>query len=96
MQPQSKRKQEPDKCHCAQSIWFWIFFYLRGLTLWVWQTTNRSIGVSNLTNINFANIGEQVKLIDTLKYYQQSLSNLADTMAEIEKQNIKFQCKKFI
>ena len=31
-----------------------------------------------------------------MKYYQQSLSTLAAAMAETEKQNIKFECKKFI
>ena len=46
----------------------------------------------NLTNINFENIGEQIKFIDTIKYYQQSLSTLVATMMETEKQNIKAQC----
>ena len=31
-----------------------------------------------------------------MKYCQQSLSTLAATMTETEKQNIKFECKKFI
>ena len=31
-----------------------------------------------------------------MKYYQQSLSTLAAAMTETEKQNIKFECKKFI
>ena len=30
-----------------------------------------------------------------MKYCQQSLSTLAATMTETEKQNIKFECKKF-
>ena len=71
-------------------------FFLKGLRLGVWQTTNLLIGGTNLTNINFANIGEQVKFINTMKYYQQSLSTVAATMKETEKQNIKFQCKKII
>ena len=50
----------------------------------------------NLTNINFANIGEQIKFIDTIKYYQQSLSTWAATMTEEEKQKIKTPCKKII
>ena len=50
----------------------------------------------NLTNINFENIGEQIKFIDTIKYYQQSLSTLVATMMETEKQNIKAQHWKFI
>ena len=35
------------------------------------------------------------KIIDTMKHYQQSLSTLATAMTETEKQNIKFECKKF-
>ena len=71
-------------------------FFLKGLRLGVWQTTNLLIGGTNLTNINFANIGEQVKFINTMKYYQQSLSTVAATMKETEKQNINFQSKKVI
>ena len=71
-------------------------FFLKGLRLGVWQTTNLLIGGTNLTNINFANIGEQVKFINTMKYYQQSLSTVAATMKETEKQNINFQSKKII
>ena len=31
----------------------------------------------NLTNVQYANIGKKVKLIDVMNYYQQSLSSLA-------------------
>ena len=53
--------------------------------------TNLLVGGTNLTNINFANIGEQIKFIDTMKYYQQSLSALAATVI-----NINIQCKNFV
>ena len=64
---------------------FGFFFFLKGLRLGVWQTTNLSIGGTNLTNINFANIAEHVKFVNTVKYYQQSLSTLATTMTETKK-----------
>ena len=51
---------------------FDFFFLLKRISLSVWKTTNLFIGGSNLTNISFANIGEQVKFINTMKYYQQS------------------------
>ena len=54
------------------------------------------IGESNLTNINYANIGEQVKFIDTMKYYQQSLAKLAESMTDEEKEKIKTESKSFI
>ena len=49
----------------------------------------------NLTNVQYANIGNQVKFIDTIKYYQQSLSSLAKSASEIEKKNIRASCLKF-
>ena len=45
---------------------FDFFFFLKGLRMGVWQSTNLFIGGSNLTNINFANIGEQIKFIDCI------------------------------
>ena len=49
----------------------------------------------NLTNVQYANIGNEVKFIDTIKYYQQSLSSLAKSASEIEKKNIRASCLKF-
>ena len=64
---------------------FEFFFYLKGLRLGVWWTTNLSIGWLNLTNINFGNIGEEIKFAHTIKYYQQSLSTVAATLTDEEK-----------
>ena len=50
------------------------FFIVKGNRLCVWRTKNLCIAYSNLTNVNYANIGDRVKLTDTLKYNQQSLS----------------------
>ena len=64
---------------------FDFFFFLKGLKLGSWRTRNISIGGTNLVNINFANIANQVKFTDTLKNYQQSLSVQATTMTDQEK-----------
>ena len=61
-----------------------FFFFLKGLRLGVWQTTNLSVGGSNLTNVNYANIGEQI------------LTTLTNTMTKEEKKSIKIECRKFI
>ena len=45
------------------------------------------MGGTNLIN-NFANISTQVKIIDTLKYYQISLANISSTVTVAEKKNI--------
>ena len=50
----------------------------------------------NLTNVQYANMGSQVKFIDAIKYYQQSLPALAKNVKEMEKKNIKTSCQKFI
>ena len=75
---------------------FDFFFFLKGIRLSVWKTYNFSISGSNLTQINYANIGEQIKFIDTMKYYQQSLAKLAESMTEEEKEKIKNELKNFI
>ena len=75
---------------------FDFFFFLKGIRLGSWRTTNISIGATNLVNINFANIANQVKFVDTSKYYQQSISVLATTMTDQEKQGTEKECEKFI
>ena len=39
--------------------------------------------------MNFATISNQVRFIDTVKYFQQSLANLVSSMSDVEKQDIK-------
>ena len=46
------------------------------------------IGGKNPTNINFASIGNQVEFIYTIKYFQQSLSALANSLTDKEKSAI--------
>ena len=60
---------------------FGMFFLLKGFRATAWNTKNVNIGGTNLTNINFANIGGETKFIDTLKYYQKSLGQLAATLS---------------
>ena len=64
---------------------FDFFLFLKGLKATVWETTDIQIG----GNINFAIIQNQVRFIDTIKYFQQSLANLALSMTDIEKKNIR-------
>ena len=49
-----------------------------------------------MANKNFANISDQIKFIDTLKYYQKSLSVLASIVTGQEKPSVKNKCEKFI
>lgn len=62
----------------------------------VCRTKQLNVGGANLTSFQYGNIGNQLKLIDTMKYYQQSLSSLARNTSELEKENIRSSCLKFI
>ena len=73
-----------------------FFLVLKGLRPTVWRTQDISIGRRNPSNVNFAIIRNQVKFIDTVKYFQQSLGNLANSMTNEEQQNFRRTCRNFI
>ena len=54
------------------------------------------MGGTNLTTVNYANIPNQLKIIDTLKCYQTTLAGLTSTTDDEEKTNIKIVVKDFI
>ena len=46
-----------------------------------------NVGGKNPTDVNFASIGNQIQFIDMIKYFQQSLSALANSLTDKEKSN---------
>ena len=66
---------------------FDFYFFLKNIRLSVWRTKDINVGGKNLTDINFASI-DNFKFIDTLKYYQTSLSQLSETANDEEKEKI--------
>lgn len=50
----------------------------------------------NPTDVYFASIGNQVQLLDTIKYFQQSLGALANSLTSSEKTAIYEVSKKFL
>ena len=62
----------------------------------MWETSEISIGGKNLTNVNFTIIRNQVKFIDMVKYFQQSLASLADSMTDDERKNVRKSCRNFL
>ena len=58
---------------------FDIFYMVKGFRPSCWGTKDFNMGGANLANVNFANIGSQIKIIDTLKYYQTTLANITAT-----------------
>lgn len=65
-----------------------FFLLLKGLRPTVWGR--------NPSNVNFVMIRDQVKFIDTVKYFQQSLSSIAKSMTDKERENIRKTCRNFI
>ena len=51
---------------------FYFCFAVKGIRWCVWRIRQLNIGGTNVTNVQYANIGNQVKFIDTIKYYQLS------------------------
>ena len=58
-----------------------------------WRTRDVSRGAKSPTSISFANIGNEVAFIDTIKYFQQSLAFLAKAMTEEEKETVNMDCR---
>ena len=56
-----------------------MFYFIKGYRASAWGSKDLKFGGNNLTNINFSNVGGEVKFIDTVKYYQKSLGELAST-----------------
>ena len=48
-----------------------------------------NIGKANLTHINYGYIVGELKFIDTIKYYQKSLAEVAATLTEDETNYVK-------
>ena len=75
---------------------FDFFLFLKGLRPSVWETTEINIVGINSTSISFAIIQNQVRFIDTVKYYQQSLASLADSITDTERVNVRKKCRRFL
>ena len=67
-----------------------IFFLLKSLRSGVWETHDIDIGRKNPSNINFATTRNQIYFFDTIKYFQQSLGALANSLTDKEK-NVSFR-----
>ena len=75
---------------------FDIYYMVKGFRPSVWETSDLKMGGTTLTNINYASTSNQIKVIDTMKYYQTSLANIANTATFNEKVNIENTVVKFL
>ena len=68
---------------------FDLYYIIKGYVASTWCSKEIKSGSSNLTCINFSSITGEVKFIDTLKYYQKSLGELASALSDEEKGSLK-------
>ena len=70
-----------------------IFFVVMGIRLCIWRNKSVNISGTNFTKVQYTNIGNQVKILDTITYYQQSLFCLASSTNGMKKENKKIHSK---
>ena len=75
---------------------FDLFYYLKAYIASAWCSKAVNIGGANLTHANFGNITGEIKLIDSLKFYQKSLGELSSTLTSDEKIAVKKLTEKFL
>ena len=81
----------------AQNLFgFDMFYFIKGYRASALGSKDLNFGGNNLTNINSGNIGNEIKFIDTLKYYQKSLGELASTLTENENKSVKTSVLQFL
>lgn len=91
------RENKPKITVVAYNIFRMDFFFLmKGLRAGVRRTRDICIGGKSPTDINFTNIGKQITFLNKIKYFQQSLGALANSLTDSEKSAIKRECEKFI
>ena len=74
---------------------FDLYYFIKEYVVSAWCSKEIKVGDSNLTHIHFSNIIGEVKFIDTLKYYQKSLGELASALSDKEKIVVKKLTEQF-
>ena len=75
---------------------FDLCYFIKSYIAPAWCSKQLKIRGNSLTHINFSNIAGEIKFIDSLKYYQKSLAELARTLSEEEKAVIKKLAEQFL
>ena len=68
---------------------FDLFYFMKAYIASAWCSKALNIGGTNLTQANYGNISSEIRLIDSLKFYQRSLGELSSTLTAEEKIAIK-------
>ena len=76
-------KSAPDIPVIAHYLFgFDLYYIIKGYIASAWYSKKLNIGGTSLTQINFSNITGEIKFIDSLKYYQKSLGELASISSD--------------
>ena len=90
-------KTTPDIPFIAHNFFgFDLYYFLKAYIASDWCSNTLNIGGTNLIQVNFGNIAGEIKLIDTLKFYQESLAGLASTFSDEEIVAVKKVTEKFL
>ena len=84
---QVRENKDGIPCIAHNFLNFNMIFLLKAIRISAWRTKDINTGGKNLTDLNYASI-DKFKFIDTMKYYQNSLGKLSETLTEKEKENI--------
>ena len=74
---------------------FDIFYYLKTYISSAWCSKKLNIGSTNLTHVNYGIIDNEIKLIDSLKYYQKNLADLSSVLNPEGKRLVEKVTKQF-
>ena len=75
---------------------FNLFYYMKAYIVSAWCSKQLNIGGTNLTHANCGNISNEIKLIDSLKFYQRSLGELSPTLIGDEEIAVKKLTEQFL
>ena len=89
-------KSAPDIPVIARNLFgFDLYYFIKDYIASAWCSKELNIGGNNLTHINFSNITGEIKFIDSLKYYQKNLAELASTSSQEEITEVKKLTQQF-
>lgn len=75
---------------------FDLFHYIKAYIVSAWCTKELNIRGTNLTHANYCNISGDIRIIDSFKFYQQSLNKLLSTLKAQEENAVKKLTEKFL
>ena len=81
-----RENQILSSCIAHNYLNFHFYFMLRVFRC---GTNGVNIGGNGLSQVNFANVYSQIKIIDTMKYLQAILAKIASTVIPEEKEKVK-------